>query len=171
MPKSKRPFIVIAVLVLLIIIIIIGRNYVFEVAITSGSSMEPTIEHGDHILVNRLAYRSQKPGKGDIIALKIGWVMMVKRVLGVPGDIIELKDNLLYCNSKLIKYEQHSNLPIKRLKQRSFGPLTVWDKHVFVIGDNEEHSVDSRNYGVISYNDIVGKVVLIYFPPGRIRKL
>jgi len=171
MPKNKRTFIAISVLIILIIAIITARNYVFEIAVTSGASMEPTTMPGDHILIDRLAYRSRAPEKGEIIAVKIGWVMMVKRVLGVPGDVIELKDGFLYCNGKLI---EHENRPIpsdNRLKPRSFKPMTVWDKHLFVIGDNIDYSIDSRDYSTIPYTELVGKVVVIYYPFGRIRKL
>jgi signal peptidase I len=171
MLKNKKAFILIFVLIALIIAIIIGRNYVFEIAVTSGASMEPTIIQGDHILINRLAYRSQSPEKGDIVAIKIGWVMMVKRVLGVPGDVIELKDGFLYCNSKLIDSEQRPITRNNNQKRRNYGPLMVWDKHVFIIGDNREHSIDSRDFGIIPYNDIVGKVTMIYFPFGRIKKI
>ena len=156
---------------MLIIAIIVMRNYVFEIAVTSGESMEPMIMQEDHILINRLAYRSQVPEKGDIIAIKIGWVMMIKRVLGVPGDVIELKNGLLYCNGKLIEHEQRPIPSANKSKQRSFKPMMVWDKHLFVIGDNREHSIDSRDFGIIPYKDIMGKVVMIYYPYERIRKL
>lgn len=171
MPKNKKLYVIASVLVMLIIAIIIIRNYVFEIAITSGASMEPTITQGDRILINRLAYRSRVPEKGEIIAIKIGWVMMVKRVLGVPGDVIELKNGLLYCNGKLIEYEKRPIPSDNKSKQRSFKPMMVWDKHLFVIGDNKEHSIDSRDFGIIPYKDIIGKVILIYYPYGRIRKL
>ena len=49
--------------------------------------------------------------------------------------------------------------------------MIVWDKHLFVIGDNREHSIDSRDFGIIPYKDIIGKVIIIYYPYGRIRKL
>jgi signal peptidase I len=168
--KNIKLYIVASVLVMLIIAIIIIRNYVFEIAITSGASMEPTITQGDHVLINRLAYRSQAPERGEIITIKIGWVMMIKRVLGLPGDVIELKNGILYCNSKLIEREKRPIPSANKSKQRSFKPMMVWDKHFFIIGDNEEHSIDSRDFGIIPYKDIVGKVILIYYPYGRIRK-
>ena len=171
MSKNIKLYITASVLVALIIAIIIMRNYVFEIAVTSGASMEPTITQGDHILVNRLAYRSRVPEKGEIVAFKIGWVMIVKRVLGVPGDVIELKNGLLYCNSKLIEHEKRPIPSDNKSKQRSFKPMMVWDKHLFVIGDNREHSIDSRDFGTIPYKDIIGKVIIIYYPYGRIKKL
>lgn len=142
------------------------KNYVFEVVVTHGPSMEPTITQGDHILINRLAYRSMKPQRGDIIAFRVGWIVFLKRIVGLPGDIIELKNNSLYCNGKLIKKCQH--LHFNNQKNRS---LKVWDRHLFVMGDNEGHSIDSRDFGTILYNDIIGKAIFIYLPFNRIKKL
>jgi len=165
--KINRLVIVASILVLIVISIVIVRNYVVEIAVISGASMEPLIRQGDHILINRLAYRSSKPVKGDIIAIKTGWLMMVKRVLGVPGDIVELKGNTLSCNGEII---QLGNMNIHHKgKPRQFGPSVVSDRHIFVIGDNAEYSIDSRTYGMVKYEEIVGKVAVIYFPPGRIR--
>ena len=154
---------------LVVISIVVVRNYVVEIAVISGASMEPIIIQGDHILINRLAYRSDKPVKGDIIAIKTGWLMMVKRVLGVPGDIIELKGNILYRNGEIMPLVQADNR--NKGKPRQFGPSVISDRHVFVVGDNAEYSIDSRIYGMVKYEEIVGKVVVIYFPPGRIGRI
>lgn len=167
--KNKSIIFISLFLIALIIAIIAMRNYVFEIAVTSGSSMEPTIFHGDHVLINRLAYRNQEPQKGDIVAIKLGWVMMLKRVFGTPGDIIELKNGILYRNGKSIENKQIAIF--SKQKKPSFKPLKVWDKHIFVIGDNIEHSEDSRLFGLITDDNIVGKATLVYFPIGRIRKL
>lgn len=168
MLNRKGIFIIIPFLIAMIISIIILRNYVFEIAIVSGQSMEPAIMGGDYILINRLAYKSQEPKIGDVIAIKFGYVMMVKRVIGTPGDVIEIKNGYLYRNSKLANSKQ-LNIPEKIRKHPK--TIKIWDKHLYVIGDNIEHSEDSRLFGSITYNAIVGKVILVYYPFGRMRKI
>lgn len=164
--KNRNLLICIFIIVLILITAEILKNIVFEIVVTHGSSMEPTITQGDHILINRLAYRSMKPQRGDIIAFRVGWKILLKRIIGLPGDIIELKNNSLYCNGKLIKKCKH--LQFSNQKARL---LKIWDRHLFVMGDNEEHSIDSRDFGTILYEDVIGKAVIIYLPFGRIRKI
>ncbi|HGJ66941.1 TPA: signal peptidase I [bacterium] len=165
--KKKRLVIIICLLVMIISIIII-RNYIIEIAVISGASMEPTFMQGDHVIINRLAYKSKKPEKNDIIAVKTGWLMIVKRVFGVTGDVVELKGNKLFINSNLIKLDTDDEHTLKR---RNFGPSIISDHHVFVMGDNPDHSIDSRDYGMIKYEEIYGKVFMIYFPVKRIKIL
>ena len=166
--KHRKILIAIVFLITSIIAIIILRNYVFEIAITSGESMEPIILSGDHVLINRLSYKSQEPKIGDIIAIKLGYVMMIKRILGTPGDVIEIRNGYLYLNGKLVDNEQ-LNMPDKIRK--NIKSIKVWDKHLYVIGDNREYSEDSRDFGLVTYDHIVGKAVFIYFPFGRMRKM
>lgn len=164
--RKRKLFIFILIFASILLIASALRNYVFEVVVTHGSSMEPIITQGDHILINRLAYRSMKPQRGDIIAFRVGWKILLKRIIGLPGDIIELKNNSLYCNGKLIKKCRY--LQFRNQKSRL---LKVWDRHLFVMGDNEDHSIDSRDFGTILYEDVIGKAVIIYLPFKRIRKI
>lgn len=164
--KKKNLLIFIFIIVLILITEELLKNIVFEIVVTRGSSMEPTIAHGDHILINRLAYRSMKPQRGDIIAFRVGWKILLKRIIGLPGDVIELKNNSLYCNGKLIKKCKHLQFSNKKMHS-----IKVWDRHLFVMGDNEEHSIDSRDFGTILFEDVIGKAVFIYLPYSRIRKI
>jgi signal peptidase I len=166
--KRKRTLIAIVFLITSIIAIITLRNYVFEIAITSGESMEPAILPGDHVLIDRLAYRSYEPQKDEIIAIKLGYVMMIKRVLGTPGDVIEIRNGYLFRNGELVDNEQLS-MPNKIRKNPK--AIKIWDKHLYVIGDNREYSEDSRDFGLVTYDQIVGKAVFIYFPFERIGKI
>ncbi len=129
--------------------------------------MNPTLVHGDRILVNKLAYRSRKPVIGDIIAFRMGLKMIVKRVAGVPGDVVQVRGGQLYRNGKAFAHDPYSRSP----RRRSYGPTAVQGGRVFVMGDNSALSVDSRDFGTIPYGDIIGKVVFRYFPPKRIGRL
>ena len=157
----------ITVTALLLAAIVILRAFIFEFLIISGDSMNPTLAHSDRIIVHKLAYRSREPNIGDIVAFRIGLKTIVKRVASVPGDVVEVKDGQLYCNDKIFAHDLYSHNP----RRRSYGPIVVQGGHVFVMGDNSALSVDSRDFGTIPYQDIIGKAVFRYFPPKRIGKL
>lgn len=162
--SSKRILIVIsATLTVGLFALIAVNNYVFQSAVASGPSMEPTIMHGDHILINKRAYSSHEPDIGDIIAFRSGWRIIVKRVVGVPGDLMELKYFSLYRNGRA--------LFINCNKKQIYIKTRVWDKHVFVVGDNFHHSLDSRDIGTVAYDEIIGKVIAILYPIKRARRL
>lgn len=166
MPRS-RIVISVTVTALLLAAIVILRTFVFELLIIAGDSMNPTLVHGDRILVYKLAYRSREPDRGDIVAFKMGLKTIVKRVASAPGDVFEVRDDGLYCNGKAFASNPNPHNP----RRRHYGPIEVRDGHVFVVGDNRALSVDSRDFGTIPYQDIIGKAVFRYFPPKRMGKL
>jgi len=172
MPRSGIIFIIMASgIAILMAAAMVTSSFVLEPLVITGHSMSPTIMQRDRILVNRLAYRSREPSRGDIIAFKIGWKRLVKRVVGLPGDVIEVKKGLLYRNDEAVSHEPYTVLYPHHSNRQPYWSRTVEDKHVFVIGDNRIMSVDSRDFGTIPYQDIIGKAFFIYFPPKRIGKL
>jgi len=166
MPRN-RIVISVTVTALLLAAIVIMRAFIFEFLIISGDSMSPTLAHSDRIVVNKLAYRSREPEKGDIVAFRMGLKTIVKRVASVPGDVVEVRDDRLYCNGRAFASNSNSHNP----HRRSYGPIEVRSRHVFVVGDNMVLSVDSRDFGTIPYQDIIGKAVFRYFPPKRMGRL
>jgi len=164
-------------------------------------SMKPTIEEGDRVVVNKLAYDLKipfttvqlfkwgDPHRGDIVVLfsPVDGTRLVKRVVGVPGDRIEMRDNQLFVNGRAAKWkeigsqddtEQGSSLLVEENLAglthevmftpqipavRSFGPLTVPTGRYFVMGDNRDNSNDSRFIGLIDRRRIVGKATAVAF--------
>jgi signal peptidase I len=161
--SRSRIAISVTVTAFLLAAIVIVRAFIFEFLIISGDSMNPTLAHGDRILVNKLAYRSREPEKGDIVAFRMGLRTIVKRVVSVPGDVVEVRNDKLYCNGRAFAPAPGSHNP----HRRPYGPIEVRNRHVFVVGDNMLLSVDSRDFGTIPYQDIIGKGVFRYFPPKR----
>ena len=135
-------------------------------------SMVPTIEVQDRILVNKLAYDLESPKRGDIVFFEDpvgGDKPLVKRVIGLPGDEIEIRDGELLLNGDpqeepyLAEKLCDPDLPLTC----SFGPVTVPEGHVFVMGDNRTHSVDSRFFGPVPEEDLIGEALVRFWPPGH----
>lgn len=138
--------------------------------IPSGS-MEPTLLPGDRVLVNKFMYRFRNPEPGDIIVFAAPRDSQgrdfIKRIVAIEGQTIQVKDGKVYINGKLkeepyvASAQDHSN----------FGPLTLSDNNVFVMGDNRTNSSDSRVFGPFNRDRILGEAFVIYWPPSRIRTL
>ena len=175
---------------LFVLLMIIFRSALADWNVVPTGSMKPTILEGDRILVNKLAYdlriplthvsiyRFADPKRGDIVIFdsKLADTRLVKRVIGLPGDIVEMRDNRLAINGIEARYssveyaadaifgvESYPGLSHRielsltgpgRLS--SFGPITVPNDHYLVLGDNRDNSADSRVYGFIPRDEIVG---------------
>jgi len=123
------------------------RAYVIEAVSVATGSMEPTLIVGTHYLVNRLAYRFHAPQRGDIILFTSpvdGDTGLIKRVVAVPGDTIELREKRVILNGASLEepYVIHKRAN-QRLVGDTLGPLTVPNGHVFVLGDDRDESFDS----------------------------
>ena len=135
-----------------------------------GINCLPTLMVGDRILVNKYIYRNEDPRRGDIIIFlypKDPSKDFVKRALGIPGDVLEIRNRELYINNK--KYiENYINLdPNANTSDKSpannFGPITVPEGSLFVLGDNRDHSYDSRFWGFVDRSAVKGKVINSYW--------
>lgn len=155
-----------------------------------GISMSPTIQK-DKVIVNKIAYIYKTPKPGDIIAFKVPDIIkklkppnlrlnvLMKRVIAVGGERIEFKNNKIYVNKKercfdFLQDYEHTNSSEYSDSYFVFGlngPYYVPEDCYFVIGDNMDHSVDSRFFGAIHKDNITGKVLKVYWPPPRIRIL
>jgi signal peptidase I len=127
-----------------------------------GASMEPTLVSGEYVVVNRLSYRLGSPQRGDIIVFHPPVnpeEEYIKRVIGLPGDEVEVKDGMVYVNGQPLQ-ESYLNV-----KTNYAGTWNVPQDQLFVLGDNRINSSDSRNWGTVPMNYVVGKAVLVYWPP------
>lgn len=136
----------------------------------SGSSMYPTFHNDDYILTDKISYKLHNPEKGDVIVLKNPRNEsedFIKRVTAVPGDTLKVENNSVYVNGRLLKepYLQ-PNIPTPSGSFLTEGQqVKVGDNQYFVFGDNRTHSSDSREWGPVTREEIVGRVFFRYWPP------
>jgi signal peptidase I len=148
--------IVIALLLFLVINTISARIRV------DGRSMEPTLKSGQFVLVNKLAYKIGSPQYGDIIVFHYPRnpdQEYIKRVIGLPGDLVEIKAGQVFVNDQLIDEPYILNEPTYQDRVRV--PVNA----LFVLGDNRNNSSDSHTWGAVPLESVVGKAILIYWPP------
>ncbi len=127
-----------------------------------GSSMEPGLHDGDLVLVNRLAYRIGDLQRGDVIIFYYPFnpeKRYIKRIIGIPGDTINVRDGEVYVNGALVDEPY-----IVRPPEYS-GTWVVGPREVFVLGDNRNNSEDSTDWGMLPIEEIIGKAILVYWPP------
>lgn len=143
---------------------------------TATESMVPTIGIGDRTLVNKLAYDFGGPERGDIVVFgstEDEDQDLVKRVVGLPGDVVAVERGRLLVNGApreepyLVEKPCVPSLP----ETCRFGPVRVRKGHVFVMGDNRANSRDSRFFGPVPEEKLVGEAVLRFWPPGRVGTL
>ena len=133
--------------------------YFVQISRVVGISMEPTYHEGNIVLVDKVFYKNSTPEHNDIVVVKYGSEQIIKRVIGVAGDKLELKDNELYLNGELLK-ESYIN---EKMDNNDFSYEIPAGK-IFVMGDNRNHSIDSRIIGYIDFeDDVVGRVFLKVF--------
>ncbi len=172
-----------AILIALILALFIRTFFVQAFKIPSGSMIK-TLLIGDHILVNKMAYgvrnpitrnswiEFSKPQRGDVIVFIYPVDRskdFIKRVIGVAGDTIEIRDKKVYVNGTLFPDPpgvQHTDpriLPASVQPRDNFGPVVVPPGHLFVMGDNRDQSYDSRFWGFVPVKDVKGKAFIIYW--------
>ena len=145
------------------------RMMVFTLARVEGVSMQDTLRTGDCLLATRLDALLRAPRRGSVVLCRYPGTRkcFVKRLIGLPGDTLELRGGAMYINGAQVRepYVRHAAL-------RGFGPVTLGDGEYFVMGDNRARSRDSRAVGPLSRRQITAVVRLRVWPPrraGRIR--
>jgi len=165
---GKQPFFreVLESVAIAVMLAVIIRLFVLEPFYIPSGSMEPTLKEYDRIIVSKLNYHFQEPKRGDIIVFKYPVDPkrnFVKRLIAVGGETVAIKNSRLYINGQPVPEDY---LP-QGLRFADYGPKEVPAGSYFMLGDNRNNSDDSRVWGFLPEELIVGKAVMIYWPPGR----
>lgn len=153
---------------IIIIIAFFVRFYLVQPFIVEGSSMEPTFQNGEYLLVDKISYRVKPPQRGQVVVFHpptFPTLNYIKRIIGLPGDSIEIKEGEIYINgARLLEPYLSQGQTLVRNPQAANLKLHLGVKEYFVLGDNREHSSDSREWGNVPLDNIIGRAWLVVFP-------
>lgn len=170
-------------LIIAALIAFLVRGFIVQAFKIPSSSMEQTLLIGDHLLVNRLSYvmkipftdvvlfRLGNPERGDVIVFRYPADRskdFIKRVVAKQGDVVEIRDKVVFVNGKEsrnphARFAEETIMPAQFSRRDNMPPLTVPKDSYFVMGDNRDRSLDSRFWGFVQQNDLVGRALIIYF--------
>lgn len=152
-------------------IILFIMLFVFSVTTVVGDSMNPTLQDGEVLILNKFKYKFSEIKREDIISLKYADTKyLIKRVIGLPGDKVEIINNQLYINGKAYQEEYLSkDLNYIDFKLSDLGYNVIPENMYLVLGDNREISLDSRKIGLIKKKDINGKISFRFWPLNKIK--
>lgn len=137
-----------------------------------GASMEPTFDSGDYIMTSKVTYKFRPPQRGDVIVFKSPKnpdIEYIKRVVGLPGDQVVIKNSQVFINDNLVPetYIAEATNVWDGGYAKEGVPMTVPDNYLFVMGDNRPRSSDSREFGPIPIDSIIGYVFYRYYPSSK----
>ena len=152
---------------LVIGIALLIKFFIFSPIKVNGSSMEPNLKDGDIMILNEIGYYINGVNRFDIVVVDTGDEKIIKRVIGLPGEKVEYRDNKLYINGEEVA-ENFNHGETKNFTLSDINISEIPRDSYFVMGDNRGNSKDSRVIGAVHKSKIVGKTNLIIFPFDRI---
>jgi len=175
----------VAVIVGALVVALVVKTFLFQAFYIPSASMEPTLQKGDRVLVNKLSYDVHDVNRGDVIVFELppdaigtdGIKDLIKRVIGLPGDTIETRDGVVYINDHRLDEPYLPDGTLTGDAANGNNPTierhVVPDGTVFVMGDNRANSHDSRyaDRGPIPIDSIVGRAFVLVWPPGKMGSL
>ncbi len=148
-----------------VLIAILIHLFLAQATRVYGQSMEPTLHTNDRVIVEKISYRLHPPRRGDIVVVRLSdrSQPLIKRIVGLPGETIAIRDGRVFINGKpldepYLAQPTHGRLP----------PTRIPAMHYFVLGDNRDASNDSRNFGPVPRESILGRALFRYWPPHQI---
>lgn len=141
--------------------------FVGQATRVEGQSMEPNLHSNQRLVVEKVSYRFHGPQRFDIVVLRLpsqGGELLIKRVIGLPGEMVEIRGGHVYINDE----ELDEPFVTGETRPGRHGHITVPPLHVYVLGDNRNHSNDSRSFGPMPIENIVGRAWVSYWPPEEV---
>jgi signal peptidase I len=155
-------------LIVAVLLALVIRTFVVQAFKIPSGSMIPTLDIGDHILVNKFIYDFTTPQRGDVIVFKYPQDEsrdFIKRVIGLPGDTLEIRGRQVFINGKPLAqpYARFVDGRQSPSEQEHFGPIVIPPHKLFMMGDNRDRSMDSRVWGLLDESKVEGKAFIVYF--------
>jgi signal peptidase I len=147
---------------ILAVVLYFGINAVSARVRVDGFSMRPTLEDGEYILINKLAYKTDEPHRGDIVVFVFPvnpQEDLIKRVIGLPGETVSIHNGVVSVNGVALTEPYIASPPVYN------DEWVVPEGQLFVLGDNRNDSRDSHQWGFLPIENVIGRAVLIYWPP------
>jgi signal peptidase I len=158
-------------IVLVLITALAIRSFIAQPFVVEGKSMEPTLHNAEYLIVDKIEYRLHPPQRGDVIVFKAPESPdqnYIKRVIGLPGETVTIKDSSVFVNGTLINEQYIANpstTPVSTMENPTFFlEQKLGVSEYFVMGDNRDHSSDSRRWGILPKRNILGKAQVVLFP-------
>lgn len=162
---------VLQVVIVALAIVMPIRLFVFQPFIVKGASMEQSFHNGDYLIVDEIGYRFKTPERGEVLVFKYPLdksQRFIKRIIGLPGERVDITGGRVNITSavgdKKVLNEIYITTPLSEMVLEN-NSLTLGPNEYYVMGDNRAHSFDSRSWGVLKKEDIVGRVVFRAWPP------
>jgi signal peptidase I len=159
---------IVPLIIIALAIVIPIRYFIFQPFIIQGISMEPNFHHGNYLIVDQLSYHFREPQRGEVIVFrgpkKTGH-LLIKRIIGLPGETVEIRDGqVIIFNQQKKKLLNESGFLSPAIKTQGNIKETLAENEFFVLGDNRLLTADSRHFGPIQREDIIGKAFLRLWP-------
>jgi signal peptidase I len=155
------------------VLAILLRSFLFEQFYVQGPSMEPTLHEPSRVVVEKVTGGARSVRRGDVVVFEYqtseGRRDLIKRVIGVPGDLVEIRSCTVMVNSVPLDEPYVAQGP--DCGTGDLAEMEVPDGEIFVMGDNRAHSSDSREFGTVRISRVVGRAVLVVWPPSQWRAL
>lgn len=173
--KEENPIVELVKTLASAAILAIGiRACVAEARFIPSESMLPTLEIDDRLIIEKISYRFRKPERGDVIVFSPTDTLkeqnyneaFIKRVIGTPGDTVEVRDGNVYVNASQLTENYILTEP-----NYEYGPVKVPEKQYLVLGDNRNNSYDSHYWGFVPLENVIGRAMVRFWPPSRLGSL
>jgi signal peptidase I len=149
-----------------LLIVLVVNVFLAQATRVEGQSMEPNLHNNERLIIEKISYRFHPPHRGDIVVIRMPnrhSDPLIKRVVGLPGETIEIRDGHVYINGQML------NEPyLEQLTYGDTGPHVIAPGYMFVLGDNRGASNDSRSFGEVTISSIVGHAWFRYWPLNEI---
>ena len=156
------------IVIIAAVIVIPIRYFLFQPFFVRGQSMDPNFENGDYLIIDEISYRFRNPARGEVIVFKSpqdSSQRFIKRIIGLPGETVEIKNGQITISKDgQIQVLDESSYLVSRLATSGEVKVSLAPNEYFVLGDNRAFSFDSRRFGILPEENIIGRVVFRAWP-------